>query len=199
MVKLKIMTDQELLNKSKELQEEARRIIEELGLLKILGRISEPEIVGSARNGLMVLPDIDIHNFMEKTDIRAITGLMPEFAILPTIQKVQFSNYREFRRDHRKDRVNFPHGYYLGLRSIQLSGEWKIDMWFGEKGELGNFDETEFEHLTAEQKLVILRLKEEMKTEKGYKESISSADFYKAVLHHGVKNLEEFQKYLKED
>jgi hypothetical protein len=191
------MTDKELLERAEKLQEEAATIIEKLDVLEILGRISEPEIVGSTKNGLMVLPDIDIHAYMQEVDLPKVAQLLPVFAIMPTIQKVQFNNYRELRRDHRKDRINFPHGYYVGLRSIQPSGEWKIDMWFGEKGTIGDFDEAELEQLTDEQRLVILRLKETLKTEKGYRDGIISTDFYKAVLYHGVKDPGDFFQYLE--
>ena len=191
------MLDKELLLYAATLQKEALRVVGVLGVLQLLGQISEPEVVGSAKSGLMVSPDVDIHAYMKEVDIRKVVALLPKFATMPTIQKVQFNNYRELRRDHRKDRINFPYGYYIGLRSVEPSGEWKIDMWFGERGAIGDFDETELDRLTDEQRLVILRLKDEMKNEKGYKNSAISIDFYKAVLHHGVKNVGEFEEYLK--
>ncbi len=192
------MLDKELLEQARKLQSESARVVEELGILKTLGRFSEPEIVGSATNGLMVLPDVDIRAYTESLDIRAVVGLLPQFATMPTIQKVQFDNFREYRRDHRKDRINFPHGYYIGLRSIQPSGEWKIDIWFGKREVFREFDEKELGQLTDEQRVIILRLKEIMKSEKvGYRGGAVSIDFYKAVLYHGVKTIDDFSRYLK--
>lgn len=192
------MLDKELLEQAKKLQSETVRVVEELGILKTLGRFWKPEIVGSATNGLMVLPDVDIHAYTDSPDIRAVVGLLSQFATMPTIQKVQFDNFREHRRDYRKDRINFPHGYYIGLRSIQPSGEWKIDIWFGKRGVFREFDEKELKQLTDEQRIIILRLKEAMKSEKvGYRDGAVSIDFYKAVLHHGVKTLDDFSLYLK--
>lgn len=190
------MTDGELLERAKELQKEAMRVVDSLGILNMLGGIAEPEIVGSAKSGLMVFPDVDIHAYMERVDLKKVVALLPKFAQMPTIQKVQFNNYRELRRDHRKDRVNFPHGYYVGLRSVQPSGEWRIDIWFGEREALGDFDEARLEVLNDEQRLIILQLKESLKTEKGYKDGAISTDFYKAVLDNGVQTLEDFQRYL---
>lgn len=189
------MTNQELLTKAKKFQRGAKHVVDSLGILKTLSRVGEPKIVGSAKNGLMVSPDIDVHVSMKKVALKKVVALLPIFAMLPTIQKVQFNNYRELRRDYRRDRINFPRGYYIGLRTLQPSGEWKIDIWFGERGMFGDFDEGELARLTDTERLLILRLKEELKTEKGYLAGIVSTDFYKAVLHHKVKTRDVFSLY----
>ena len=190
------MTDQELLTSAKKLQQEAKRVLKSLGVLDILKTISEPEIVGSVKSGLMIHNDIDIHCAMDGVDIEKIAALMPLFAKMPTINKVQFNNYRTLRRDHLKERIRFPHAYYMGLRSVEPSGEWKIDMWFGDRGDLGDFDESQLEALTNEQRVVVLHLKNAMKEGKGYRDGVISTDFYNAVLHHGVRDLSTFKKYL---
>lgn len=191
------MTDEQLLERAKSLQEEALRILKELDLLAIISTISEPDIVGSVKNGLMVTPDIDIHAWTEEPNLKAVANLIPTLVNMPTIQKVQFNNYRELRRDERKDRINFPHAYYVGLRTVQPSGEWKVDMWFGKRGEVGDYDDSELTTLTDEQRIVILRLKETWKTEKGYRDGVLSTDFYKAVMRNSVKDEKGFAEYLK--
>lgn len=191
------ITDEELLDRAKSLQEEAWRILKETNLLAVIGAISEPEVVGSAKSGLMIMPDIDIHAWMEEPDLGAVANLFPTLVKMPTIQMVHFNNYRELRRDFRKDRINFPHAYYVGLRTVQPSGEWKVDMWFGKRGEVGDYDDSELETITAEQCLIILRLKEIWSAEKGYKDGVLSTDFYKAVMRAGVKDEKGFAEYLR--
>lgn len=191
------MTDEQLIARAKSLQEEARRILKELNLLAVIGAISEPEVVGSVKNGLMIMPDIDIHAWMEETNLEAVAGLLSTLAKIPTMQKVQFNNYRELRRDDRKDRIHFPHAYYVGLRAVQPSGEWKIDMWFGKRGEVGDYDDSELNAITDEQRLIILRLKETWKDGKGYKNGVLSTAFYKAVMRHNVKDEKGFAEYLR--
>ncbi len=192
-------SDSELLRHSNELQREAKLIINELGIFSMLKEISEPSITGSVKNGLMVPLDIDIHAYMKELDINKVVDLLRKFALLPTIQKVQFSNFRELRRDHLKTKVHFPHAYYIGLRSIQSSGEWKIDIWFEKMGiPLNNYDMPNSSEVTEEQRIVILKLKNEWLNEKnGYKDGVVSIDFYKAVLECGVNNTEEFKTYLQ--
>ena len=191
------MSDEQLIARAKSLQEEAKRILEDLNLLSIIGTISEPEVVGSVKNGLMIMPDIDIHAWMEDLDLNEVANLLSTLTKMPTIQMVHFNNYRELRRDFRKDRINFPHAYYVGVRTVQPSGEWKIDMWFGKRGEVGDYDASELDTSTDEQRLVVLRLKEMWKDGKGYRDGVLSTDLYKAVMRYGVKDEKGFIEYLK--
>lgn len=192
-------TDEELLKRAQELQKEARRIVDQLGIFSILKKISEPFFAGSVKNGLMAGRDIDIESYMEKIDIDKIVNLLKEFALLPTVQKVQFNNFLDLRRDYPKNRTRFPYGYYIGLRSIQPSGEWKMDIWFGEKGKpLGDYKTPDPSEITEEQKIAILRIKDLwLAKEGGYKDMVIAVDIYKAVLEHGVTNEDEFKNYLK--
>ncbi|MDP2692862.1 MAG: hypothetical protein Q8O88_04455 [bacterium] len=191
------MTDEQLVIRAKSLQEEALRILEDIKLLSIIGKVSEPEVVGSVKNGLMIMPDIDIHAWVEEPSLEVIGNLLSTFTKISTIQMVHFNNYRELRRDERKDRINFPHAYYVGLRTVQPSGEWKIDMWFGKRGEVGDYDATELDTITDEQGLAVLRLKEMWKDGKGYRDGVISTDFYKAVMRHNVKDEKGFMEYFK--
>lgn len=192
--------EEELLKCAKELQLEARRIIDELGIFSILRKISEPFFIGSIESGLMVWPDIDILAYMDKININKVSDLLKEFALLPMIQKVQFNNFRELRRDHIKSRMRFPHAYYIGLRSIQPSGEWKIDIWFGEKGTpINDYDLPDPKSITKEQRIAILKLKKAwLDKEGGYKDGVISTDFYRAVLEGGIMKEEKFKDYIKQ-
>jgi hypothetical protein len=195
------MNDKQLLQKAIELQKEGKRVVESLGLLEILQQISNPKLEGSVITGLMVWPDIDIHAEMDKVDIHKVVGVMEKLVLLSTIQRVQFNNYRELRRDHRKNNMRFPHGYYLGLRSVQPSGEWKIDMWFAEKGELLNdYDLPESSTITQEQRVTVLNLKTVwLQEDGGYKDDVVSVDFYRAVFDDGIRTPEEFREWLKSE
>ena len=170
-----------------------------MGIFNILKKTSEPSFIGSVENGLMVNKDIDIQAYMEKMDVNKVLDLLKEFALLPTIQKVQFSNFRELRRDHLKSRAGFPHGYYLGLRSIQASGEWKIDIWFGKKGtSINDYETPDSSVITKEKKTAILRIKSLWSTgEAGYKDGVTSVDIYKSVLEHEVIDEHSFKDYIE--
>jgi len=201
---IKISTDNQnlslprkLIARANQLQQEAKLILDRLGLIKILKEISEPKIVGSAADGLMIVKDIDIHACVNEYNVEKILNLLPKLALLPTIRKVQFNNYREFRKDYRKDRVDFPHGYYIGLRSVQRSEEWKIDIWFIKEDEDKSFNDSRLQNLSDEQRETILKLKDLWRTKDGYRDGVLSVDFYKAVLDFDVKTEKDFKYYLK--
>lgn len=187
----------ELVLRASQLQQEAMQILGKLGLVEILKEISEPKVVGSVKNGLMVVKDIDIHAYVREYDLQKIVNLLPRLALLPTIQKVQLSNFREFRRDYRSDRINFPHAYYIGLRTIQPSGEWKIDIWFARKEDVEEFNDPRLQNLSNEQRETILRLKTAWHNDGAYRDGAVSVDFYKAVLDFGVKTDKDFECYLQ--
>ncbi|OIO47175.1 MAG: hypothetical protein COV00_00040 [Candidatus Tagabacteria bacterium CG10_big_fil_rev_8_21_14_0_10_40_13] len=186
-----------LINEAKKLQQQARQILKELGLLEVLGEISEPKIVGSVASGLIIAKDIDLHAYVKVYDLQKIVALIPRLVFLPTIQKVQFSNFRELRRDWRKDKAYLPHAYYLGLRSVQPSGEWKIDIWFAKKDDIQVYQISE-QDVSNEQRQTILKLKKLWYIGDGYRDKVISIDFYNAVLKHRVKTVQDFRCYLKE-
>jgi hypothetical protein len=185
-----------LLARAKQLQQKAKLILDQLGIIKILKEVSEPKIIGSATNGLMVLKYIDIHAYVKEYDMERILNLLPKLALLPTIRKVQFNNYREFRKDYRKDRVGFPHGYYIGLRSLQYSDEWKIDIWFIKEDEDKSFNNSRLKNI-SDKREIVLKLKNSLLTKDGYRNGVLSVDFYKAVLDFGVETEKDFEHYLK--
>lgn len=189
-----------ILKRADELQKEANGIIDDLGILEVLKEISEPSVVGSAKNGLMVCPDIDIKTYMKELDIYKVLDFLKELALLPTIQKAQFIDWKDVRRDHLPEKRSISKGYYVGLRSVDQTRkwkEWKIDIWFGKRGEFFNeYEIPENKEITREEKILILKLKEEYLGKKGYKDGLKSVDFYKAVLDNGVKNQKEFEQYI---
>jgi len=191
------MSNIELINEAKKLQQEAKRILQELGLMEILRGISEPKIVGSVASGLMIVKDIDVHAYVKEYDLPKILNLMPRLALLPTIQKVQFSNFRELRRDYKKDKAHLPHAYYIGLRSVQSSGEWKVDIWFAKKDDIQEYQGLG-QGLTDEQRQTILKLKKLWYVGGGYRDGAMGINFYNAVLKHQVKTAQEFRRYLKD-
>lgn len=190
------MNDKALLKRAERLHEEAQRIINDLGLITFLERISDPVLIGSAKNGLMVCKDIDLHAYMEDVDREKVLNILKPLGEMPTIQKVQFSNFKELRRDHLESKKDFPRGYYVGLRSIQPSGEWKIDIWFGKKDAfLGAYDSEKLLNIGKKKKVLILKIKDKMlKDGGGYKKGITAVDIYKAVYNEEVNSLEDFLK-----
>jgi len=193
------MDNKKLLKKAKELHKEAQKIIDDLGLIFFLERISDPVLIGSAKNGLMVGKDIDFHAYMDNIEREKILDILKPLGEMPTIQKVQFSNFRELRRDHLESKKDFPRGYYIGLRSIQPSGEWKIDIWFGKPDAFSEaYNSEKLLNIADEKKALILKIKNEtLKDGGGYKKGITAVDIYREVFEEKVGSLEDFLRKYK--
>ena len=70
-----------VLEKAEELQRQALGIIEEIGLLTRWERVGKPTLVGSVRFGLMTKPDIDLHIYVERPDIKVGFEVIQKFAL----------------------------------------------------------------------------------------------------------------------
>ena len=79
--------------------------------------------------------------------------------------------------------------------------EWKVDVSIWTNGvpvEVEPFQRSLEERLSAELRLVLLRLKEAWWRDPAYPDLVGGFEIYDAVLEHGVRTLEELDAYLRE-
>lgn len=195
----------DLMDKQNALQKEAHKILEQLKLIEKLSKYGKPEIIGSLALGLMVWRDIDIEveiNDSKKENLGELVGIITlntecriDFTIIYNAQLIK---------------PNLPKGTYLGIKfydhlpikeqSSKSDKIWKIDIWFlkteNKKGSLKTWEIKN--KLTDDNRKIILEIKNSLWQNPKYKKIITSMDIYIAVLDKGVKNLEDFKKYLLE-
>ena len=104
--------------------------------------------------------------------------------------KMFFTNGRDFGD------MPPPRGLYWGIRLGDVKkGAWKIDLWAFDH-ELWMQKTTECEHLkqslNKENRLTILRLKSQLWRDPRYRDEVTSADLYDAVLRLGCRSVAEF-------
>lgn len=188
----------ELLRRQDALQTEARMILEELDLFKLLGQLGDPIQLGSSASGLMVWPDIDINVSCPGLSIdRALESVCPIFAH-PQVKSVRYLNeVGHFNPTGLElhDRYYFV-VYYHAISRI----EWKIDMsfWLGIEEHPEPMHEAIVRQLTEETRLSILWIKDIWYRLPSYRDQVYSVDIYDAVLEHGVRTPAEFDVYLTE-
>lgn len=178
--------------KQRELKKQADKILGDLNLLPQLKKYGEVIFVGAFALDLIVKLDIDIvvSTIINYEDfLKFINYIFPK----DNIYNLQLQDFRKSIYPNR------PQGLYCGVTYlVKPKSFWKIDIWFSSKEQAGakKLVDSLKEKLTNENRLTILKIKNEMLQTKQGKE-ISGMDVYKAVIEEGISNLEGFSQYLK--
>ena len=187
------MTTDKLLKQQEELQKEGKKVLDQLGIIKILSKYGNPQIVGSFETGLMVWRDIDIELVKEIDDKdywKAVDELFYDNSKLKYLTLINFKNSKN---------PMTPKGFYIGIKCWLENKEWKIDVWFIPPRLKGseNMNEWVKNRLTDENKKIILQIRNQIHKSQKYRKEIFSTDVYRAVIENRVNNLEGFKEYLK--
>lgn len=178
--------------RQKRLHEQAEKILKELNLIKVLERCGDTKIVGSYALELMSWPDIDIVVVTEP-DYKQYLDLVN---YLFEKENVYSLNLQDFRKSIYPDR---PKGIYCGISYlVKPKTFWKIDIWFLPDDKTLNIVNEIKSQLTDTTRIIILKIKNEMREKTKHGKEVSGVDVYKAVLDNGVKDLEGFSQYLKQ-
>ena len=196
----------DLLKQQEELHIEGQKVLDGLVLLPELQKYGEPIIVGSFALELLTRRDIDVEVIVESLDKKQVQGIC-SYLVGLNLPRMDLTVM-----DNTLDKVpQLPNSYYVGIKYIDKNVPfndrntrnplaWQIDIHFltSEDSKARAKDEEIKSKLTPERKLSILEIKYFMATNPKYHRTIFSVDVYDAVLDHGVKDLEGFQKYLQE-
>jgi len=188
----------QLVNRQEALQAEARHVVQDLGLLALLGQAGLVVEHGSAVTGLMTWPDLDISVTSPDLDPeRAYENLHP-LLTHPRTTMVRYTNetgQRSFSGLPRDERLFFM-AYYEHSSGVV----WKLDISFWlypePRGDT-EYDAQIKSRLTAETRLAILWLKDLWHTSPVYPAAVGSVDIYDAVLNHDVRTPAAFDDYLR--
>jgi hypothetical protein len=188
-----------LLRNAVDLQEEAEALIQALDLRAMLESLGPTEMVGSVVSGLMVWRDIDFCvDCAGLTPERAWDALRP-LVTAPQVTRLDFRNEtgeQNLHSDPTDQRL-----YYVLRYETTPGVQWKIDLslWTvaspKDPGEL--LVELE-QRLTEETRLAILWIKDVWHRLPIYPDDIGGYEVYDAVLNHGVRTPEAFDRYLRQ-
>jgi len=147
--------------------------------------------------GLMTWRDLDVTVVCQSLNRRQVLGVAAELAGHQDVKALQ---YRNDTGRWNQEPEKYPDGLYLGLccHPPELP-EWKLDLWFvddpARQPDLGHL-RTLPERLTDNTRLAILRIKTLWSARPQYGTSVRSWDIYTAVLDHGVRSTDEFNRWL---
>lgn len=166
------------------LREEAEAIVRELALVELLSRFGQARLVGSVTLDLIVKKDIDLH-LLTNDDLFAVADrLYRELLKREEIAKVTICDYR-------------PCGLKIGIDNYSsTSGPWDIEIWLTNDPDATGFTLVDRlnRELTPEHRHTILRIKEHFHGLNQLCGGISTS-IYQAVLDHGIRTVEDFERY----
>jgi hypothetical protein len=186
----------ELLRRQDALQTEARAVLEDLGIVRLLSQLGNPVQLGSSALGLMVWPDIDITVSCPGLTIERTLETMRLIYAHPRVKRVRYSNEVG---SFNPTGLELDDRYYFAVYYHASTGtEWKIDIsfWPGTVEHPEPVHEAVARKLTEETRLSILWIKDVWYHLPTYRYQVYSVDIYNAVLEHGVRTPAEFDVYL---
>lgn len=180
----------DLLERAARTRQQAKAILDDLGLLEKWRRFGRPVLVGAVSFDLAVAPDIDMEVYCPELRIEHGFQVLAECALNPRVIAAQFLNA-----------LSSPDkALYWQLRYRTDNGtEWKIDMWSAPedydlpRGE--DFVQPMKDSLTDETRAAILALKEARAEDR--LPAFLSVDLYRAVLDGGVRTVSDMQRWLQ--
>lgn len=186
----------DLLKQQDQLQKEGQEVLEKLKLLGLLGKYGKVELVGSIETGLMSWQDIDM-DVLADLSKDEFFEVSKQILYLTNVRQLQIID-NVYSKDPR-----LPNIKYIGIKYREDGGQqWNIDVcFFSSQSErrAPEFDSWLKSKLTEDSRKIILTLKNEISKNPKYGKSLFSADIYKAVLNEGIKDLDEFKKYLEKN
>jgi len=187
------LSAQALLQRSLSLQEQARNAVARLRVRERWEQLGPVYLVGSARFGLMVTPNVDFEVYVEHPDVRAGFAIMAEIAAVPGIRAVQHHNFMDTADP----------GLYWRVDYTADDGTlWDFDIWLvpfshPHAGMANAFAAAMERDLTPETRVDILRLKTELAAQaaKCGTGPVRGIDIYRAVLEGGVRDTAAFSRW----
>ena len=187
-----------LLRRATALQLEASTVVQTLDLQARLERLGATELVGSAVSGLMVWRDIDFCVDCPHLTLDHAWDALRPLLITPQVTRLDYRN-QIGERSPTGDPVD--QRLYVVLRYESEPGtEWKIDLslWTVEAPSgPGELLADLHRRLTDETRLAILWIKDVWHRLPVYPEEVGGFEVYDAVLNHGVRTPEDFDRYLR--
>lgn len=167
----------DLLELSKKTKSDATTLLNQTNLVSILEGFGEVIIGGSFKYDLMWDADIDIMVICPDTRKSSIDALNKVIES-KLAQKYEYGDFVTFKIDKR------PESYILNLIIPFNDRKWEIEIWFFSEipSTQKEIDDLITFKLNEENRLTILKMKEERESSGMSKHSLSSVEIYKKVL-----------------
>lgn len=197
------MNMDEILIKSKNMKNQADKILNDSGIIDILMGYGEVKIAGSYALDVMLRPDIDIYVIAEMNDWHNAKNIYMKIIESKYFREVSFVNWTDFSNNSSVDLwTPSIKGYYIKSITPTETDLWKMDIWLITPEYDKSSERTDlFKKLLNEQgdskRKLILEIKNFTRKGGGYIDGVDGKLIYQAVLINGVKNTEEFLSFIQ--
>lgn len=171
------------------IEEQAKYILYDCGLLEELSRYGMPHIIGSYRMDMMAWNDLDIDIENENMSLDKLYHLS-QFII----DKFHPTWYEAKEEINSENKIV----WFQGFEAFIENQLWNVDLWFFDKSTIKLAEEYCDKIVTQvkgspESKEQIIRLKKELIARKLYPtDQYTSIDVYNAVLNQHIADIEDF-------
>jgi hypothetical protein len=156
------------------------------------GRLSP--IGGSYKYELMMFPDLDIELLADTVTKKDFASLLADLAANPAIKGISATDTINFKLAKQP----YPKGYWIGVDIPFENDRWGIDCWlqqpdWGTDQKEGEYAER-LMNLDQSGRDAVLAIKYHLIRKGTYGKRYQSGDVYNAVLEHGIRSVEDFEK-----
>lgn len=190
------VSDEDLLARQSALQDEARQVLAELDLAALVAGVGPLLVTGSFVSGLMCWREVDVM-VLAGSDFspQDVMGLLARIVQRTAVTGLEYRDGRGLRcvtgqlRDER---------YHVTL-TVEHAGRWQIDLtlWLHDLHQnVTRWHEELRERITAEQRIAVLRLKNDWHHRPAYPHQVGGMDIYTAVIDDGIRTQDQFATWL---
>lgn len=190
-------SDEDLLGRQSALQEEGRQVLAALDLAELTAAVGPFLVTGSLVSGLMCWPEVDVmvrvgSSFSPDDVMRLLARIVSR----PGVTGLDYRDERGPRcvtgqvRDER---------YHVTLTVEHAGRCWQVDvtLWLHDlHANVTRWHEDLRERITAEQRIAVLRVKDDWHCRPGYPHLVGGLQIYTAVLDDGVRTPDQFAAWL---
>ena len=181
-----------LININLKLQDQARKLLDETGLINTLGKYGRVHVNGSFIYGTMVDRDIDIAVIVEsESDITTSlrSQLVSDLLLIDSCIGMKLTDRKLSPKEGRA------RGVWVSPQ-FEMDGLWQLDIWIVPKNDpnshIGDDLETKMKSINDEQRYLILEIKSYV-LENGIKQKgVSSVKIYNDILSGRVTSLSDW-------
>ena len=194
---MSLASDEDLLARQSMLQDEAREVLAELDLAALVAGIGPLEVTGSFVSGLMCWRELDVM-VLAGRDFPP-PDVMSLLARIVRRTGVTGIEYRDERGPRCVTGQTRDERYHVTLTVEHAARRWQIDLtlWLHDLHQnVTRWHEELREHITAEQRIAVLRIKDDWHRRPAYPHQVGGLEICTAVMDGGIRTPDQFATWL---